>query len=270
VVGLPILSAAQLLLMPKLIDIPKGSFMMGDAKIDDAQPVHKVNIAAFKLGESEISVKHFRQFVQHTQYQTEAERNIDERGCSVFDESSKSWAWRSGSSWKNPGFEQGEENPAVCLSWADVQAYLNWLRGATGWNVRLSSEAEWEYAARAGTNSTWFWGDQLSLERANCEDCNQDWEIRQTFASRAYPANAFGLHSMPGNVWEWLQDCWEDDYVGAPGNGQARLSGDCAKRVIRGGSWFSPGRDLRSAARSASNRLTYRSSSLGFRIAVSY
>ena len=256
--------------MPTLIEVPAGQFMMGDAAIADAQPVHLVALPAFKMSESEVSVKHFRQFVQQTQYQTEAERNIDEQGCSVFSELSKSWRWLAGSSWKNPGFEQGEENPVVCLSWADVQAYLNWLRGVTGWNMRLASEAEWEYAARAGTTSKWFWGNQLDLERANCEDCNQDWEIRQTFASRAYPANAFGLHSMPGNVWEWTADCWKDSYANAPDSGQARLNGDCSKRVIRGGSWFSPARDLRSAARNASSRLTYRSSSLGFRIAVSH
>ena len=208
--------------------------------------------------------------MQQTQYKTEAERNIDEKGCSVFSEKSKSWLWSQGSSWENLGFEQGEENPVVCLSWADVQAYLNWLRGATGWNVRLPSEAEWEYAARAGTNTAWSWGDKLGLERANCEDCNQDWEIRQTFASRAYPANAFGLHSMPGNVWEWLQDCWQGDYEDASVNGQARLSGDCSKRVMRGGSWYSPARDLRSAARGVSSRLTYRSSTLGFRVVVSH
>ena len=136
--------------------------------------------------------------------------------------------------------------------------------------MRLPSEAEWEYAARAGTNTAWSWGDKLGLERANCEDCNQDWEIRQTFASRAYPANAFGLHSMPGNVWEWLQDCWQGDYEDASVNGQARLSGDCSKRVMRGGSWYSPARDLRSAARGVSSRLTYRSSTLGFRVVVSH
>lgn len=266
--GLPSLNAAQRLIMPRLIDVPEGQFMMGDDAIDDAQPVHSVSLPAFKMGESELSVKHFRQFVQQTKYQTEAERNIDEQGCSTFSEDSKSWAWRAGSSWKNPGFEQGEEDPVVCVSWADVQAYLNWLRGATGWNVRLASEAEWEYAARAGTTSKWFWGDKLSLERANCEDCNQDWEVRQTFMSRAYPANAFGLHSMSGNVWEWLQDCWQDNYKGAPDNGQARLDGNCAKRVMRGGSWYSSAKDLRSAARNVSNRLTYRSSSLGFRVVV--
>lgn len=268
---LPELNSAQKRLLPALIDIPAGSFQMGSTSGEDhEQPQHTVTLPNFKMGQSEVSVAHFRQFVDQTAYITEAERNVDELGCAIYDVDNSFWNWRKGFNWKNPGFEQTDNDPVVCLSWADVQAYLAWLRRATGWNIRLPSEAEWEYAARAGTSSKWFWGNELKLEQANCEDCNQAWHIRQTFPSHRFPANAFGLYSMPGNVWEWTEDCWTENYKGAPNDGSARLSGNCNKRVTRGGSWYSPARDLRSAARNPSNRLTYRSNSLGFRIAFSH
>lgn len=271
---LPHLNPQQQALMPQWVNIPQGRFQMGsvaDLKFDETveQPQHAVNVGAFKLAQQELSVQHFRQFVSDTAYQTEAERNINGQGCSVFMEETKSWIWQAEANWQQPGFKQSEQDPVVCVAWSDVQAYLNWLRSKTGWNVRLPTEAEWEYAVRAGTQSQWYWGNELLMERANCEECNQDWEIRRTFPSNKYPANAYGLYGMAGNVWEWTADCWQADYNNAPTDGRAQLAGDCSRRVTRGGSWYSPVRDLRSAARNASTNLHYRSSTLGFRIAVS-
>ena len=270
--ALPVLNSAQKALLPIMLDIKPGTYSMGNSggKYDNAQeqPIHKVTLSLFKLGRDEVTVDHFKQFVQQTNYKTEAEKHIDQKGCSVFDEETKSWQWQQDKNWKNPGFKQSGQDPVVCVSWADVQAYLAWLRKATAWPVRLPSEAEWEYAARAGTETQWYWGDQLIMERANCEECNQDWEIRRTFPSNKYPANAWGLYGMAGNAWEWTQDCWRDSYASAANDGSPQRSGDCNRRVLRGGSWYSPARELRSAARSASHRLSYRSSSLGFRIAV--
>ena len=151
--------------------------------------------------------------------------------------------------------------PVINVSWNHAQAYVAWLSKETGKPYRLLSEAEWEYAARAGTSTRYPWGDQIKPEQAN-----YDSKVDQTTEVGAYPPNPWGLCDMHGNVREWVEDCWNDSYAGAPGDGSAWTSGDCSRRVQRGGSWFDLPRLLRSAGRvwaNADNRYYY----IGFRVA---
>ena len=156
----------------------------------------------------------------------------------------------------------------VCVSWKDAKAYVDWLSGKTGKGYRLLSEAEWEYVARGGTRTSRYWG---AGEGGQCEYANGAASCRDrsvyTAEVGSYRANGFGLHDVLGNVWEWVEDCWHEDYTGAPVDGSAWTSGgECGYRVLRGGSWVAKPRNLRSAIRirnSTGNRVNF----LGFRIA---
>jgi formylglycine-generating enzyme required for sulfatase activity len=136
------------------------------------------------------------------------------------------------------GWGRGRQ-PVMNVSWYDAQEYVAWLSRKTGKSYRLLSEAEWEYAAQAGTDREV--AATPGANQANCAGCGSRWDKKQTAPVGSFAANAFGLHDMIGNVWEWTADCWNETYAGAPADGSARLSGDCTQRVLRGGSWyFSP------------------------------
>jgi len=177
--------------------------------------------------------------------------------------------------WRKLPADQGwgrEERPVISVSWEDAVAYAQWLRNETGKRYRLPSEAEWEYAARAGTDTLYWWGEDIKEDGkvwANCAGCGSEWDYKQTAPAGSFPANAFGLQDTAGNVWEWVQDCWHDSYEGAPTDGSAweeKGGGDCGRRVVRGGSWGGAPEDVRSAYRYrlvADNR----SLNLGFRLA---
>ena len=169
--------------------------------------------------------------------------------------------------------------PVINVSWDHAQSYIDWLNGKTNMSYRLPTEAEWEYAARGGSITRYHFGNNESqlCRYANHADISTDFDWRnktcsdgvgkRTAAVGRYQANAVGLNDMHGNVWEWAQDCWNDSYEGAPTDGSARVSGDCSRRVIRGGAWnFGPG-GLRSAIRYSSLRedLIF---NLGFRLAM--
>ena len=141
--------------------------------------------------------------------------------------------------------------PAMDVSWDNAQSYVLWLSQRTGAKYRLLSEAEWEYAARAGTVTTYSWGNEIRRNRANCDGCGSRWDWWVAVGS--FTANDWGVHDMHGNVWEWVQDCWNDSYRGAPADGSAWERGDCSKRVIRGGSWFDDHPYLRAANRERIN-----------------
>ena len=126
----------------------------------------------------------------------------------------------------------------INVSWNDAQDYVEWLSAQTGAAYRLPSESEWEYAARAGTTTEYHWGDAIGVNRANCNGCNSQWDLERTAPAGSFRANGFGLHDMHGNVWEWVQDCRNDSYGGAPSDGGACIAGDCTERVLRGGSWI--------------------------------
>jgi formylglycine-generating enzyme required for sulfatase activity len=164
----------------------------------------------------------------------------------------------------NSGWGRGRR-PVINVSWDDVQAYVKWLSSITGKPYRLLSEAEYEYAARAGTRTAYPWGNEIEA-MANCLSCGSQWDGKQTAPVGSFAANPFGLYDMVGNVWEWTEDCWNESYQGAPADGSAWTRGDCRRRVVRGGSWDDYPDFLRSASRFrfiSVNRLN----GLGFRVA---
>jgi len=139
--------------------------------------------------------------------------------------------------------------PVINVSWDHAQQYVAWLAKMTGRPYRLLSEAEWEYAARAGTTTAYSWGDELGKNNGNCNGCGSNWDGRQTAPVGSFAPNRFGLYDMHGNVWEWVEDCLHADYEGAPTDGSAWVAGDCKERVIRGGSWIGYPVGLRAALR---------------------
>ncbi|MDZ7792066.1 MAG: SUMF1/EgtB/PvdO family nonheme iron enzyme [Xanthomonadales bacterium] len=253
---------------PEMVVVPAGSFQMGSAsgeanRRDNEGPRHQVSVPMFALAKTEVTVGEFRRFVDATGYRTDAEKNAGgERGC---------FSWKrdvalyyvAGRSWRDPGFSQNDNHPVVCISWNDAQSYVDWLSDETGADYRLPSEAEQEYALRAGSTSAYPWGSSASsaCTYGNVADRSakgqfNNWMIVEcddgqvsTAPVGRYGVNAFGLLDMSGNVWEWGADCWNERYSGAPSDGSAWRSGDCSRVVSRGGSWRSSGEILRSAAR---------------------
>ena len=198
--------------------------------------VHRVTIAEpFAVGVHEVTRGEFARFVRETNRSTG-------NSCRV-------WAGvklveRAGRNWRNPGFEQTDGHPVVCVNWEDAQLYVSWLSGETGQSYRLLSESEWEYVARAGTTGPFHTGATISPAQANY-DGNYTYGSgrkgvyrERTVSVGSFSPNAFGLHDVHGNVWEWVQDCWNKKYDGAPRDGGAWERGDCSLRVARGGSWF--------------------------------
>ena len=239
---------------PEMVVVPAGSYLMGSpasevGRYDTEVPVHWVTIGqSFAVGVYEVTRGQYARFVAATGHGT---RNY----CRVWNEEAAKWENRSGQDWRNPGYEQSAEHPVVCVSWEDAQAYVRWLSEETGEAYRLLSEAEWEYVARAGTTTPFHFGTTISTEQANYDGnytygSGRKGEYRQkTVAVGRFPANAYGLHDMHGNVWEWVADCWHKSYEGAPDNGGAWASGECSRRVLRGGSWYDSPGHLRSARR---------------------
>jgi formylglycine-generating enzyme required for sulfatase activity len=154
----------------------------------------------------------------------------------------------------------------INVTWDEARQYAAWLSRMTGKPYRLLSEAEFEYAARAGTLTAYPWGDEIGKNNANCAGCGSKWDNRQPAPVGSFALNRFGLYDMHGNVFQWVEDCYHDSYKGAPSDGSAWTEVDCTHRVARGGQWDGSPRDLRSASR---YNLTPddRDSVLGFRIA---
>lgn len=265
---------------PKMVVIPAGKFPMGSPEDEkgrdsDEGPQHRVRISkAFALGVTEVTVTAFRGFVEGTGYRTSAEQGD---GCYAW--TGSSWELDKKLHWRKPGFEQGGDHPVVCVSWRDATAYAKWLSGQTGEDYRLPTEAEWEYATRAGTNTRYYWGneEEPACRHANCCDtnCEYPWKsscddgYKNTAPVGRFQPNGFGLFDTSGNVWEWTADCWHGDYENAPEDGRAwgeEDGGNCARRVLRGGSWSSKPRRLRSADRSR-GAPDDRNDRIGFRLA---
>jgi formylglycine-generating enzyme required for sulfatase activity len=261
--------------------VPAGSFTMGSPdsekrRASDEGPLHQVTIpAAFAVSRFEITRGQFARFVQATNRQMSG-------GCYVWDDIENKVKEDSGRSWRDPGFPQSDDHPVVCVSFEDAKAYVEWLAKQTGKAYRLLSEAEWEYAARAGTTTARYWGEGegQACAYANVADrrgkAAHPWWTWTTFdcddgyAETApvgnYKPNAFGLHDMLGNAWEWTQDCWNESYQGAPSNGAAWQSADCGLRVVCGGSWSDRPDVVRSANRGR-DWATDRGDDRGFRVA---
>lgn len=155
--------------------------------------------------------------------------------------------------------------PVVHVDWNDAQTYVRWLSTRTGKKFRLLTEAEWEFAARAGARTIYPWGDNMLSGKAVCySECGEEADKSAVVGST--PPNSFGLYDFPGNVWEWVEDCWHDTYDGAPDDGSAWTGGECAQRVARGGAWLSIAPDVRASIRTPQPS-SIRYSNLGFRVA---
>jgi formylglycine-generating enzyme required for sulfatase activity len=157
--------------------------------------------------------------------------------------------------------------PVINVSWRDAKQYVGWLSRLTGKEYRLLTEAEWEYAARAGAETRYSWGDGLGKGNANCDGCGSRWDLEQTAPVGSFKPNAFGLYDMHGNVWEWVEDSWHDNYDSAPTDGSAWLRRDDPNYpVVRGGSWRNDSETVRAAVR-ARRIFAVRFDTLGFRVA---
>lgn len=268
----------------ELVPIPAGSFAMGDDKgLDDEWPVHEVTITKpFYLGKYEVTVEQFRRFVEATGYVTDAEKGTGFQGAFGWDREAMEFAMNAEYSWRSPGFSQSDTDPVVNVSWNDAMAFCEWLSRKEGRTYRLPTEAEWEYACRAGTTTRYSHGDDPEgvAKIGNVADAEFESQFPEleaviqagdghayTSPVGSYLPNAFGLHDMHGNVWEWCAD-WYDPkyYTWSPSiDPEGPATGE--ERVYRGGGWFNCTRGCSSAGRSASQPEN-RNLTLGFRICM--
>ena len=230
---------------PEMVIAPSGSFTMGSPKEEPEReswkagsesPQHDVMIAKpFAVSRFHITRGEWARFVKATGYKTDG-------GCWTL--TGGKWEENKSASWRSPGFDQDDSHPVVCVNWEDAKAYASWLSKQTGKSYRLLSEAEYEYSARAGTTTPFWWGSSITPEQANY-DGNYVYAgggSRGAYRARTVPVKSFkpnpwGLYQVHGNAWSWVEDCWHDNYDGAPSDDSAWTSGDCTYRVLRGGSW---------------------------------
>jgi formylglycine-generating enzyme required for sulfatase activity len=265
----------------RLVPIPAGTFTMGSPadekdREDSEGPQHEVEVSEFYLGVHEVTVGQFRAFANAAGYRTEAEKG---GGATGFTRGK--WQQDPGRNWKNPGFAQGEEHPVTCVSWNDARAFCDWLnkqpdkKRPAGWAYRLPREAEWEYACRAGARDyqVFHFGTSLAARQANFDGRRPYGEaakgacLGRTAQVGSYKENAFGLHDMHGNVWEWCADWFGKDYYKlSPRRDPAGPPGGSG-RVVRGGGWSYFGGGCRSAFRGTSAQ-GYRADDLGIRVAL--
>lgn len=271
---------------PEMIVIPAGQFIMGAAPGEEkrenlseefrnrSEPQRRVKVNSFLAGRFEITRGEYRVFAEASGRAADA----------CFGWTASGFELEQTRSWRSPGYPQDDRHPVSCVSWEDARAYAAWLGQRTGRKYRLLTEAEWEYAARAGTTTARFWGEDATnaCEFANGADVSTaarvpgagTWPRAQCNDRYAYTApvgtfrpNAFGLYDMLGNVGEWTHDCWTGNYSGAPIDGRAAAAGDCSLRAVRGGSWDDAPAGLRAAYRVGSPT-TVRLYSRGFRVAA--
>ena len=211
---------------PEMIVIPSGSFVMGSPATENGRytnegPQRSVTIAQpFAVSEFDVTFADW-------------DACFSVGGCVQIGDA---------------GFGRGTR-PVINVTWDDAQQYVAWFSKMTGRSYRLLTEAEWEYAARAGSTTVYFWGDEIGNRNANCRGCGSQWDGRQPSPVGSFKPNAFGLFDMAGNVWQWVQDCYHADYNEAPADGSVRIIGDCRHRVVRGGSWGTAPQYIRSASR---------------------
>jgi len=275
---------------PEMVVIPGGSVVIGSYESEayrrrGERPKQTATIeSSFALSKTETTLRQYREFVAETGYvgKPAVFRGSIYEGCNYFD--GKGYGYVRNHNWDNPGYPQREDEPVVCVSWSDATAYANWMSSKTGRNYRLPSTVEFEYAMRAGSEAPWSWGTDPSqaCEHGNIGDetLARTWPKRASFncddgylflaSVGKFEANAFGLHDMLGNAWEWTDDCWHDDLSDSPLDGSPWLSendGNCDARVPKGGGWISGPAWARAAVRSRDGA-DYRSFMLGFRLAA--
>jgi formylglycine-generating enzyme required for sulfatase activity len=255
---------------PEVRVVPAGSFEMGAVvgdpqATDDEGPRHRVTIAKpFAIGTHEVTRGQFQKFIEATQHDAGS-------SCHGYEDGKWAGKWedKPGRTWRDPGYAQDATHPVVCINWHDAKAYAQWLSTVTGQHYRLPTEAEWEYVAQAGAIS-------LSHDTANygaeAHCCTSLAEGKDRWLTTApvgsFEPDALGLYDVLGNAWEWLEDCYNNDYIGAPADGSARTS-NCSladRRAVRGGGWGDPSRLLRVTYRLRSP-VEGRYFGLGFRVA---
>ncbi|WP_339720764.1 SUMF1/EgtB/PvdO family nonheme iron enzyme [uncultured Paraglaciecola sp.] len=232
---------------PDLVVIPAGSFRMGDITgvgLDNERPVQTQDLKqSFGISETEISVKAFEVFVNSTSYVTDAEK---QKGCAAYEDGQA--VWKEDRNWRAPGFAQNENNPVVCVSMHDAKAYVEWISQASNQAYKLPSEARWEYAARAGKETDYWWGEGVSTDNANCGWCGSQWSNVSTAPVGSFERNDFGLFDTVGNVWEWTTS--------------KQVNGNS---VVRGGAWNFAPRLARVSTRMELDS-SFRSNYIGFRV----
>ena len=227
---------------PELVAIPAGSFSMGSQTGDaDELPVREITITRpLAVGRFEVTF-------------AEWDACFTAGGCKRMP---NDYGWGRG------------RRPVVDVAWSDAsREYLSWLSKRTGKTYRFLSEAEWEYAARAGSKTSYSWGDKIGDGKANCDGCGAPWDGDKTAPVGTFQPNAFGLYDMHGNVWEWTADCYRKDLAKTPAGGKAVSLQDCELRAIRGGSWLSEPPALRAANRDRLHGRSRYSLAIGFRVA---
>jgi formylglycine-generating enzyme required for sulfatase activity len=206
---------------PELVIVPSGEFDMGSSAKPTEQPAHHVSIPKdFAIGRRDVTF-------------AEWDRCVAQSGCK--------------SSPADQGWGRGDR-PVTNVSWDDAKEFLSWLSKTTGKSYRLPTEAEWEYAARGGSTSPYWWGKDVGAGHAHCAECGGSNDGKTEPVGSFHP-NAFGLYDTAGNAAEWVEDCWNPSYRGAPNDGSAWTNGDCSLRVLRGGSFADGAIAVRSSAR---------------------
>ncbi|NND37312.1 MAG: SUMF1/EgtB/PvdO family nonheme iron enzyme [Gammaproteobacteria bacterium] len=276
---------------PVMVELPTGKFLMGTAEADrlidprtgkpakNDGPQHEVTVQSFAIGKHEVTVGEYRAFVDATHHQSVG-------GCMAFG-TDKYFTISTDVDWDEPGFAQSADSPVGCVSFFDAQAYTDWLSETTGKYYRLPTEAEWEYAARAGATTPYHWGDDpaLACEYANVRSAGADAiskrqaesdsadgfpcddGVKQSAPVGSYRPNDFGLFDMQGNAWEWVADCIHKDYNGAPTDGSAWLDDTpCQFGVIRSGSFLNRVERSSTTVRAGRPR-SGKATNMGFRIA---
>lgn len=188
-----------------MVTIPAGTFAMGSNDDPTEKPIHQVKIKSFAIGKYPITVREWNQCVAA-------------KACT----------------YKATG---NDDTPVTNISWNDTKQFTEWLSRATKKQYRLPTEAEWEYAARGGTQTKYWWGDQPAAGMANCKGCNEPYDATQPMKAGSLKPNPFGLYDMGGGVAQWVTDCWHKSYQAAPTDGSSWLDAGCPSRVIRSGSW---------------------------------
>lgn len=226
---------------PALISVSPGSFTMGSNSSDPSEkPAHQVTVnTSFAIGKYEVTVQQWNACA-------------DASACPRITQAANT----------NP------TAPMRDVSWDDAQQYVKWLSTVSGKPYRLPTEAEWEYAARGGTNTRYWWGEQMLTGKANCKDCGQPWRVDGPANVGTFAANPYGLYDMNGSVWEWVSDCWHNSFKDAPVDGRAWDQPNCSVRVIRGGSWREGANYMVSSTRFKYDA-SVRHSQNGFRVARS-
>jgi formylglycine-generating enzyme required for sulfatase activity/class 3 adenylate cyclase len=233
--GAPAVQATAVVREPIMNTLPGGTFLMGSNDDASEKPVRRVTVKPFAIGRYPISVGEWNQ-------------------CAA----AKACAFTA---------KGRDDAPVTNVSWSDAKQFVTWLAGATKKPYRLPTEAEWEYAARGGTQTRYWWGDEIQPGMANCKNCTDVASAEQPIRVGNFKANPFGLYDMGGGVDQWVEDCWHKNYQGAPSDGSAWIEGDCGSHVIRSGSWKSDARYVRPSNRDAYDNARYPTH--GLRVALS-